>query len=94
MLPSIQFRLDCLCDKEKYFVNIILIVVHVSVSAFLILLVLLHAGRGGGLSDMFGGSVGGSMAGSTVMEKNLDRATILAGLIFMFTTSLLAMRLQ
>ena len=68
--------------------------VHVTVSLFLILLVLLHAGRGGGLSDMFGGNVGGSMAGSTVMEKNLDRATILAGLVFMFTTVLLAIRLQ
>lgn len=74
--------------------NIILVIIHVMVSAFLILLVLLHAGRGGGLSDMFGGSVGGSMAGSTVMEKNLDRATVLAGLVFIFTTALLAMRLQ
>mgnify|MGYP003339699944 FL=1 len=74
--------------------TLIIIVVHVIVSLFLILLVLLHAGRGGGLSDMFGGGVGGSMAGSTVMEKNLDRATIIAGLIFMFTTILLAIRLQ
>jgi preprotein translocase subunit SecG len=75
-------------------VTLIIVVVHVIVSLFLILLVLLHAGRGGGLSDMFGGGVGGSMAGSTVMEKNLDRATIIAGLVFMFTTILLAIRLQ
>ena len=74
--------------------NALVVVFHVLVSAFLILLVLLHAGRGGGLSDMFGGGAGGSMAGSTVMEKNLDRATILAGLVFMFTTMLLAIRLQ
>ena len=74
--------------------NVLVVVFHVLVSAFLILLVLLHAGRGGGLSDMFGGGAGGSMAGSTVMEKNLDRATILAGLVFMFTTMLLAIRLQ
>ena len=74
--------------------NVLVVVFHVLVSAFLILLVLLHAGRGGGLSDMFGGGVGGSMAGSTVMEKNLDRATILAGLVFLFTTMLLAIRLQ
>ena len=74
--------------------NVLVVVFHVLVSAFLILLVLLHAGRGGGLSDMFGGGAGGSMAGSTVMEKNLDRATILAGLVFLFTTMLLAIRLQ
>ena len=42
----------------------------------LILFVLLHAGRGGGLSDMFGGAAGGAMAGSTVVEKNLDRLTL------------------
>jgi preprotein translocase subunit SecG len=75
-------------------VTFIIIIVQVIVSLFLIMLVLLHAGRGGGLSDMFGGNVGGSMAGSTVMEKNLDRATIIAGLIFIFSTILLAMRLQ
>jgi len=43
---------------------------------------------------MFGGNVGGSIAGATVMEKNLDRATIIAGLVFIFTTMLLAIRLQ
>ena len=43
-------------------------------SLILIVFILLHAGRGGGLSDMFGGgSLGGSMAGSTVVERNLDR---------------------
>jgi preprotein translocase subunit SecG len=75
-------------------VTLIIVIIQVIVSLFLIMLVLLHAGRGGGLSDMFGGNVGGSMAGSTVMEKNLDRATIIAGLIFIFSTILLAMRLQ
>lgn len=73
-------------------VNAIIIVVHVIVSLVLILFVLLHAGRGGGLSDMFGG-VGGASAGSTVVEKNLDRLTVMAALIFMFTTMLLAIRL-
>jgi len=74
--------------------NVLIIIMHLVVSLILIMLVLLHAGRGGGLSDMFGGSAGGSMAGATVMEKNLDRATIIAGLIFMFTTMLLSLRLQ
>jgi len=75
-------------------VTLIIGIVHVIVSAFLVLLVLLHAGRGGGLSDMFGGNVGGSMAGSTIMEKNLDRATVMTSLVFIFTTMLLAIRLQ
>ena len=74
--------------------NVAIIVVHVIVSVVLIGLVLLHAGRGGGLSDMFGGGAGGSSAGSTVMEKNLDRITVLFGLTFMFTTILLAIRMQ
>ena len=51
-----------------------------------IFLVLIHSGRGGGLSDMFGGGLGASAAGSTVMEKNLDRLTILAALVFGFST--------
>ena len=64
-------------------------------SAFmLILLVLLHSGRGGGLSDMFGGGVGAAAAGSTVVERNLDRITVLTALIFTFTTTILAIRLQ
>lgn len=47
------------------------LVMHIVVSLTLIVLILLHAGRGGGLSDMFGGgSLGGSMAGSTVVERN------------------------
>ena len=52
----------------------------------LIFLVLLHSGKGGGLSDMFGGGVGSQTAGSTVVEQNLDRITGVAALIFTFTT--------
>tara|TARA_Y100000746_G_scaffold224956_1_gene228080 strand:+ start:996 stop:1220 length:225 start_codon:yes stop_codon:yes gene_type:complete len=52
----------------------------------LIFLVLLHSGKGGGLSDMFGGGVGAQTAGSTVVEQNLDRITIVTALVFVFTT--------
>ena len=45
-------------------------------SALMILLVLLHKGRGGGLSDMFGGGVSSSLGGSSVAERNLDRLTV------------------
>jgi preprotein translocase subunit SecG len=42
---------------------------------------------------MFGGASGGSMAGSTIVEKNLDRLTVVVSLIFTFTTLLLSLRL-
>ena len=58
------------------------------------LFVLLHAGRGGGLSEAFGGSMGGALGGSTSMEKNLDRITVVAAIIFFITTVALVLRLQ
>jgi len=70
------------------------IVIEVLAALALIVLVLLHSGRGGGLSDMFGGSVGAAASGSTVVEKNLDRITIAVALIFAFTTFTLDLRLQ
>jgi preprotein translocase subunit SecG len=56
------------------------------VSSFaLIFLVLLHSGKGGGLSDMFGGGAGAAAAGSTVVEKNLDRITVVSAVVFGFS---------
>ncbi len=72
----------------------VVIGIHTIVSLTLIFLVLLHSGRGGGLSDMFGGGLGASAAGSTVVEKNLDRLTVVCGLIFTFTTIALALMLD
>ena len=60
----------------------------------LIFLVLLHSGRGGGISDLMGGSVGAVAAGSTVVERNLDRITIAVALVFTFATLTLDLRLQ
>ena len=75
--------------------NTVLLVIDVIVALLLIFLILLHSGRGGGLSDMFGGGqLGGSMAGSTVVERNLDRFTVVLGCIFGITTVLLALRLK
>ena len=51
-------------------------------SVFMIGLILLHKGRGGGLSDMFGGGVSSSLGGSSVAEKNLDRLTVGIGVIW------------
>ena len=48
-------------------------------SVLMVLLVLLHKGKGSGLSDLFGGGVSSSYGGSSVVEKNLDRITIVVG---------------
>ena len=62
--------------------EILLTVILVIASALMILLVLLHKGRGGGLSDMFGGGISSSLGGSSVAERNLDRLTIGLGVIW------------
>ena len=61
-------------------------VINATSSVVMIVLVLLHSGKGGGLSDMFGGGMGAAAQGSTVVEKNLDRITVVASVIFGFTT--------
>jgi preprotein translocase subunit SecG len=72
----------------------LVLVIHVIAAAMLIALVLLHSGRGGGLSDMFGGSVGATALGSSTAEKNLDRITVVISFIFVFTTAGLAFLLD
>ena len=59
----------------------------------LILFILLHAGRGGGLSEMFGGGMG-TAGGSTVVEKNLDRITVITASIFFISTVALHFRIR
>jgi len=73
-------------------VTIAITVVHVVVSLVLIMFILLHAGRGGGLSEMFGGGMTGG--GSTLVEKNLDRLTVIATVVFTITTIALYFRLR
>jgi preprotein translocase subunit SecG len=51
-------------------------------SVLMVLLVLLHKGKGGGLSDLFGGGVSSSLGGSSVVERNLDRFTIVVGVVW------------
>jgi preprotein translocase subunit SecG len=74
--------------------TIVILVVDIAAALALVFLILMHSGKGGGLSDMFGGSVGQAAAGSTVVEKNLDRITITVALIFAFSTLVLTLRLQ
>jgi preprotein translocase subunit SecG len=63
-------------------VKVVLSVVLIVTSLFLIALILLHRGKGGGLSNLFGGGVSSSLGGSSVVEKNLDRFTIAVGLVW------------
>ena len=74
-------------------INIALVVLHTLASLMLVLFILLHSGRGTGLSDVFGGG-GGGMGATGAIEKNLDRITIAAAIIFGFTTILLGLRLS
>ena len=57
-------------------------IVLIITSLLMIVLVLLHKGKGGGLSDLFGGGVTSSLGSSSVVERNLDRITIFTGLVW------------
>jgi len=59
--------------------SIVLVVTSVALAMF----VLMHKGRGGGLSDLFGGGISSSMGGSSVAERNLDRLTVIIGVIWL-----------
>ncbi|HET8642448.1 MAG TPA: preprotein translocase subunit SecG [Pseudonocardiaceae bacterium] len=63
------------------FLQIVLIIS----SLTLILLILLHRGRGGGLSTLFGGGMQSSLSGSSVVEKNLDRLTLFVGAVWVIS---------
>ena len=60
-------------------------------SLLMIVLILMHKGRGGGLSDMFGGGISSSLGGSSVAERNLDRITV--GVAAVWTVSIIALGL-
>ena len=72
---------------------VLTMILFIAAALSLIFLVLLHSGKGGGLSDMFGGGLGATAAGSTVVEKNLDRITVIVALAFVFTAIALALLL-
>jgi len=69
------------------FLNILL-TIHIIASVGLILLILLHAGRGGGISGLFSGMVE-TFDGAGIVEKNLDRITIILSVVFVITTIML-----
>ena len=66
-------------------VRIVLQVLLVLSSFFLIMSIILHKGKGGGLSDMFGGGISSSAGSSGVAERNLDRITVAVAIIWTIT---------
>jgi len=62
--------------------SILVSVILIVTSVVMVLLILLHRGKGGGLSDLFGGGVSSTLSGSSVVEKNLDRITIFMAIIW------------
>jgi preprotein translocase subunit SecG len=75
-------------------VKIVVLVIHIAVSTGLILAVLLHSGKGGGLSSVLGGASSSMFSGSYIVEKNLDRITIVLGSVFAVTTLVLVYLLK
>ncbi len=75
-------------------VTAILTVIHLLVSIGLVFLILLHSGKGG-MGDLFGGGgmQSGSLGGSTLAERNLDRLTVITSIVFAVTTIALAILL-
>jgi preprotein translocase subunit SecG len=63
-------------------VTIAFSIVLILTSLLMIVLVLLHKGKGGGLSDLFGGGISSSLGSSSVVERNLDRITIFTGVLW------------
>ena len=74
-------------------VTAIVTVIHLLVAIALVFLILLHSGKGG-MGDLFGGGMqSGSLGGSTIAERNLDRLTVIAAVVFAITTIVLAILL-
>ena len=71
--------------------RIILQILLVLTSGFLTLLVLMHKGKGGGLSDMFGGGISSSVGSSGVAERNLNRITVIIALFWTVVIVLLGL---
>jgi preprotein translocase subunit SecG len=70
--------------------NVAALALNIGSSLFLIIFILLHSGRGSGLSDMFGGT--SSLTGGTALERRLDKITVVTAIIFGLSTFWLSWR--
>jgi preprotein translocase subunit SecG len=69
-------------------INLVVLILDVASALFLVVFILLHSGKGGGLSDMFGGGAG--LSGGTAVEKRLDKITVFTAILFGLCTFWLA----
>jgi preprotein translocase subunit SecG len=69
-------------------------IIQIMASLLMVVLILLHRGKGGGLSSLFGGGVSSNLGGSSVVEKNLDRLTIGAGTVWFLSIVILGLLLK
>ncbi|AXH97848.1 preprotein translocase subunit SecG [Ornithinimicrobium avium] len=65
-------------EYVRWFLNSLLVIT----SIFLVLLILMHKGKGGGMSDMFGGGMSSSLGGSSIAERNLNRITVAVAVVW------------
>jgi preprotein translocase subunit SecG len=73
-------------------ITAIVLIIDVISALFLIVFILLHSGKGGGLSDMFGGGAG--LAGGTAVERRLDQVTVITAVLFAICSFYLALTLD
>ena len=69
-------------------IHLVVLIIDIIAALFLVVFILLHSGKGGGLSDMFGGGAG--LSGGTAVEKRLDKVTIVTAIVFSICTFWLA----
>jgi preprotein translocase subunit SecG len=69
-------------------------IVLILTSLLMVVLVLLHKGKGGGLSDLFGGGMSSTLGSSSVVERNLDRITIFTGILWFICIVVLGLLLN
>lgn len=81
-------------SDEGEYMNLALSIILVVSSILMIVLVLLHKGKGSGLSDLFGGGISSTYGGSSVVEKNLDRITIVVGGVWFASVVALSLLLK
>jgi preprotein translocase subunit SecG len=86
--PAVQVSCWAMLIAISNMINVAVIVIHLIAALFLIIFVLLHSGKGSGLSDMFGGTSG--LSGGTSVERRLDQVTIVTAIVFGLTTFWLA----
>lgn len=87
--PSASYHLHVHLTATVSDMTYLILSIHSILAVLLVVLILLHSGKGGGVSGIFGGGMSDTFSGTSVIEKNLTRVTVLVATAFFITTSLL-----